>query len=62
MFRLFGRSHRAGGGGHDDGDVRPGGGTARQEPDGPVPPPAGAVAGRSGAVAGACPDAVAGTG
>ncbi|WP_260426315.1 MULTISPECIES: DUF2589 domain-containing protein [unclassified Burkholderia] len=62
MFRLFRRSRRAGGGGHDDADARPGGGTARQEPDGPVPPAAGAVAGRSGAVAGAGPDAVAGTG
>lgn len=50
MFRLFRRSRRAGGG-QDDGDTRPGGRTARPEPDGPVPPPADAAAGTTGTVA-----------
>jgi hypothetical protein len=53
MFRLFRRSRRAGGGTHDDGNPRPGGGNARQEPDGPVPPPAAPAAGHAGAGAGA---------
>ncbi|CAI8908066.1 MULTISPECIES: DUF2589 domain-containing protein [Burkholderia] len=53
MFRLFRRSRRAGGGTHDDRNPRPGGGNARQEPDGPVPPPAAPAAGNAGAGAAA---------
>jgi hypothetical protein len=60
MFRLFRRSRRADGGTHDDGNPRPGGGSVRQEPDGPVPPAAAPAADHADAGAGAAAPAAIG--